>query len=141
MRSISTEIQIDAPPEQVWTVFSDFAAYGEWNPFIREAAGTLAVGERLNLKLYPVSGRPMTFTPRVLVAEPGRAVIWKGIVLVPGLFDGTHKFTLESRDGGTRFVQAEDFGGLLTPFLGSTITGTIKSFELLNAALKKRVEQ
>ncbi|WP_330185261.1 SRPBCC domain-containing protein [Nocardia sp. NBC_01503] len=141
MRSISTGIQIDAPPDQVWKVFSDFAAYGEWNPFIREARGTLAVGSRLNLRLYPVSGRPMTFKPVVLVAEPERAVTWKGIVLVPGLFDGTHKFTMRARDGGTYFTQAEDFSGLLTPFLGSTISGTVQSFELLNAALKKRVEQ
>lgn len=141
MKSISADIHIDATPAAVWAVFSDFASYGEWNPFIREAKGTLAVGAHLNLKLYPVTGRPMTFKPKVLVADPVKAVTWKGIVLIPGLFDGTHKFTLEPRDGGTHFTQSEDFTGLLTPFLGSTITSTVASFELLNEALKKRVER
>ncbi|MFB7722691.1 MULTISPECIES: SRPBCC family protein [unclassified Nocardia] len=141
MKSISTDIQIDATPEQVWAVFSDFESYSEWNPFIREAKGTLAVGERLEMRMYPVTGRPMGFKPRVLVAEHAKAVTWKGIVVVPGLFDGTHKFTMEARDGGTRFVQAEEFGGVLAPFMSGTIASTIESFELSNEALKKRVER
>ena len=37
----------------------------------------------------------MTFKPRVLNAEPERELRWLGHLLVPGLFDGEHSFTIE----------------------------------------------
>jgi uncharacterized protein YndB with AHSA1/START domain len=41
MRELSTEIEIDAPPADVWRVLSDSEAYPEWNPFIRKLEGDL----------------------------------------------------------------------------------------------------
>jgi hypothetical protein len=52
-------------------VLSDLPAYPGWNPFIREARGELAAGERLDLKMQPEGGRAMRFRPTVLGAEPG----------------------------------------------------------------------
>jgi hypothetical protein len=31
MRELSTEIEINALPEQVWAVLCDFESYSEWN--------------------------------------------------------------------------------------------------------------
>src|SRR5208337_3854746 len=39
MKEIHTEIEINAPAEKVWKVLTDFAAYPEWNPFVRCGAG------------------------------------------------------------------------------------------------------
>jgi uncharacterized protein YndB with AHSA1/START domain len=33
VRELRSEIEIDAPPERVWAVVTEFAAYPEWNPF------------------------------------------------------------------------------------------------------------
>jgi Polyketide cyclase / dehydrase and lipid transport len=39
MKEIHTEIEINAPGESVWRALTDFAAYPEWNPFIRRVEG------------------------------------------------------------------------------------------------------
>ncbi|AYF72810.1 SRPBCC domain-containing protein [Nocardia yunnanensis] len=141
MKSISASIHIQATPDQVWDVLVDLRDYPEWNPFIREASGQIAVGNTLHLRMFPVGGgRPTGFTPTVLAARPGAEVRWLGRFLLPGIFDGEHSFTLSATDGGTDVVQAEKFSGLLVPFLGSTLEKTRESFVALNEALKKRVE-
>ncbi|MGN9837827.1 SRPBCC family protein [Nonomuraea sp. H19] len=141
MRAISSAIDINASPEKVWAVLVDFASYPEWNPFMREASGEAVVGGRLVLRMFPENGRPVTFKPEVLAAEPGKRLKWVGHLIVPGLFDGTHEFTLTATpEGGTHLVQSESFKGLLVPFLGKLIEGTTRNFENLNEALKKRVE-
>ena len=86
----------------------------------------------------------MTFKPTVLIVEPSRDLRWIGRLLLPGLFDREHSFTIEPLEGErVRFVQAEKFSGLLV-FLG-TILGVFKNtqtgFEEMNQALKQRSEQ
>ncbi|GAA3532550.1 SRPBCC domain-containing protein [Nonomuraea rosea] len=140
MREISTSIDIQASPEQVWAILVDFDGYSSWNPFIREGAGEAVVGGRLTLRMFPESGKPMVFKPEVLAAEPGKVLRWVGHLIVPGLFDGTHQFLLTPTPTGTHLVQSESFKGLLVPFLGKMLEGTARNFERLNEALKKRAE-
>ncbi|WP_424216497.1 SRPBCC family protein (plasmid) [Streptomyces sp. BI20] len=140
MRAIATEILLPASPEEVWEVLVDLDSYAEWNPFIREASGTVAVGERLRLRMFPENGRPTSFTPKVLVAEPGVELRWVGNLIVPGVFDGTHHFRLHATgDGGTRLEHGEEFRGLLVPFVGGLLDGTRRNFEAMNQALALRV--
>jgi hypothetical protein len=140
MRSISATVDIAATPERVWSVLADLAAYPEWNPFIRSASGELAKGARLTLRLVPPGGRAMTFRPTVLAAQPGELLRWIGRLIAPGIFDGTHQFTLEDLGGRTRLTQSETFRGLLVPFTGATMTRTEAGFDALNRALKDRAE-
>ena len=138
---LHTSIDIDAPPERVWEVLTDFHHYPEWNGFLRWIRGRPALGE--NLTMYIASGRQrMRFKTRVLAAEPGRELRWIGHFLVPGLFDGDHKFMMEPLgDGGTRFTQDEEFHGILIPLLARTLrTDAKRSFEQMNEALKARAE-
>jgi hypothetical protein len=140
VRTIETEIDVGAPPDDVWAVLTDFAAYPEWNPFLVEAAGRVEVGQRLSVTLAPPGRKPMTMKPRVQVVEPGRQFAWLGHLFVPGLFDGRHEFLLEAREGGgTRFVQREEFGGVLVRLLGSKLFDqTRQGFEAMNQALAER---
>jgi uncharacterized protein YndB with AHSA1/START domain len=32
MRELGTEVEIAAPPERIWEILTDFAAYPDWNP-------------------------------------------------------------------------------------------------------------
>lgn len=140
MREISTHVEIDASPQRVWETLTDFPRYAQWNPFIREAAGEARIGTTLALRMFPAKGRPISFKPRVLAAQEGAELRWLGRFLLPGLFDGEHRFVLSPHNGGTRLEQSEKFTGLLVPVLGSLIDGTVENFQRLNDALKERAE-
>lgn len=137
---IATAVEIDAPPAQVWGVLVDLAAYREWNPFIVEASGKVAVGEELTLSMALPGREPMTIQPRLLVVEPKRELRWKGKLLLPGLFDGEHVFVLTQLENDrTRLDHWERFGGLLLPIARPMVyEGTVQSFHALNAALAQR---
>jgi hypothetical protein len=124
----------------VWEVLVDLSAYPQWNPFIVEAAGKVAVGETLSLRMALPGRDPMTIEPTLLVVEPGRELRWKGRLLLPGLFDGEHSFVLTPLENGrTRLDHSERFAGLLLPIAKSMIhEATVASFRALDAALAGR---
>ena len=141
-KQLRTQITIDATPERVWQVLTDFDAYPQWNPFMTQVSGTPARGERLTIHMQPEGGRAMTFRPTVREAVPQRRLRWLGRLLVPGIFDGEHSFTIEPQDdGGVRLVQQEDFRGVLVPLLAKSLDRrTLPAFERMNQALKQRAE-
>lgn len=142
-RKIETEIEMEASPEAVWQTLTNFAAWPEWNPFIISLRGEPEIGNRLEVEIQPPGGRRMRFRPIVLVWEPGRALIWKGRVFLPGLFDGEHRFEVEKAgENRTRFVHTEKFEGLLVPLLWNSMEAPTRAgFKAMNHALKERVEK
>lgn len=141
MTEIFTEITVDAPPETVWSVLTEFERYGEWNPALA-VEGRPAEGERLTVSPGPEAPEGPTFRPRVLTVDPGREFVWMGHLFVPGLFDGRHSFRIEDLgDGRSRVVQSERFGGVLRwPILRRYGADTEANFHAMNAALKTRAE-
>jgi hypothetical protein len=142
-KQLRSEIDIHATPERVWQVLTDLPAYPRWNPFITSAKGEVRQGGRLTLRMQPAGGRAMTFRPTVLEATQGRRLRWLGHLLVSGLFDGEHSFTIRPLgDGQVRLVQQEDFRGLLVPLLARSLDRrTLPGFERMNQALKRRAER
>ena len=122
MKELRTEIEIQASAERVWQLLTDFASFPQWNPFIRKASGNIRVGERLEVRLQPSGASAMTFRPTVLKVEPNREFRWLGHLLISGLFDGEHIFTIEPLgESRVRFTQREFFKGLLVPLLAARI--------------------
>jgi len=144
MKQISSEVQINASPERVWHLLTNFPAFPAWNPFMPRAEGELKPGARLKVYLKPPKGMSMTFKPRVLKVEPNCEFRWLGHFIMPGLFDGEHIFSLEPIDRNqTRFVQRELFRGLLVPFFSAIglLRNTSSGFEAMNQALKSQAER
>ena len=141
-RLLYTEIIINASPDSVWKILTDFKTYKSWNPFITSLEGNPAVGERIQVFLQPPGAKGMGFTPKVLVYEKNHEFRWIGQFIVPRLFDGEHGFRLiDNGNGTTTFQQFERFRGLLIPFLKKMLnTNTRQGFEDMNKALKQRVE-
>ena len=96
VREIRSEIEIEASAETVWGVLTDFAAFPEWNPFMRSAAGELTQGEQIAVTMQPPGHRPSTFRPRLLSVDAGRSFRWRGHLVVPGIFDGEHVHEVEA---------------------------------------------
>jgi hypothetical protein len=142
MKTLHTQIDIDAPAERVWDTLTNIADYSIWNSFMPRLAGTLAPGERLEVRLEPPGGAAMTFRPTVLAVEPERELRWLGHLLVQGLFDGEHQFEIHSLGPGrVRFVQQERFTGVLVPFFARNLDAhTLPGFNAMNTALKARAE-
>lgn len=143
MKELRTEIEIQASDKQVWQLLTDFASFPEWNPLIRRANGEARAGAQLEVHIQPPGARGMTFRPAVLKAEPNRELRWLGRLILPGLFDGEHIFTIEPLgENHVRFVQREVFTGLLVPLFARGLdTDTRRGFEAMNRALKARAEQ
>jgi hypothetical protein len=141
MRDISTSIDIAAPPETVWTVLTDFDQYPAWNPFMR-VVGRPNEGARLVVDLTPPGKREFQFRPTLTRVDRPRELRWLGHLLVPGLYDGEHRFELEATaDGGTRLTHAESFGGVLAGVVNRFVgSATEQGFHEMNAALKTRAE-
>jgi hypothetical protein len=144
MKDLRTEIEFDGIPEEVWAVLADLPAYPEWNPFIERIDGALRVGGKLDVRLQPVGERGITMHPSVLAVEPGRELRWIGHLMIPGIFDGEHRFRIEEAGAGrVRFIQGERFGGILLPLLWKKLRdgGTAKGFRAMNEALAHRVAE
>jgi hypothetical protein len=133
---ITSVIDIDASPQEIWEVLTDFAAYGEWSNF-SAAEGTAHVGNRLTMRMPG-----MTFRPTVTVATPGRELRWEGTLGARQIFHGRHSFTLSPNpDGTTRLTNHEVFSGVLvtlTRFLLPTPKND--GYAAFNKGLKQRVE-
>ena len=138
--TLAASIQIQATPQQVWAVLADTADYPAWNPFIVTSRGPLRVGATLTNVMHDASGNT-TFTPTVLVVQPGRELRWIGRVGPGGIFDGEHTFTItQIRPGVVLFTQREDFTGVAVPFYEHWLhAGTLPMFTAMNNALAHRV--
>ena len=143
MKELHTEIEIQASKERVWRLLTDFAAFPQWNPFIRRVEGEAKVGSKLEAYIQPSGASGMTFKPTVLTVEPYKELRWLGRLLVPGLFDGEHIFTINVlRENRVRFTQQENFTGILVPlFARSLDTDALRGFKEMNQALKLRAEE
>ena len=142
MKQIETEILIDAKPEKVWQVLTDFENHPTWNPFIKSISGEQEVGKKLTIKMQPPDGKGMTFNPTVLSFTKNEEFRWIGKLIFKGIFDGEHYFKLtDNGKNQTKFVHGEKFSGILIPLMTKILENTKDGFELMNEALKTECEK
>lgn len=143
VKEVFSEIEIQAPAGRVWQVLTDFARYPEWNPFIHRISGQPKEGIRLKVYIKPPGAKGRTFHPKILKAKPNCELRWLGRLLIPGLFDGDHFFSIQHLGHNrVRFVQREIFSGFLVSFLAHGLDTKIRlGFGQMNQALKLRAEK
>jgi len=138
---IRSELEIAAPAAEVWGILTDFPRYQEWNPFITEIKSEGVVGGPVELLLSLPEGRDHRLKSTLLRIEENFELRWRAHLLLPGLFDGEHFLrVIELDPRRTRFVQGENFSGVLLRFSGRTLTQVARGFDYMNEALKRRAE-
>lgn len=142
MKTISSEIKINATASEVWSLLSNFTEYPQWNPFIISIKGKMVVNNRIEVKVKPVGSSEMIFKPTILTYIENEEITWEGRLFIKGLFDGKHTLKLiDNHNGTTTFIQSEQFRGLLVPFFTNMIENkTLKGFYLMNQKLKELSE-
>lgn len=142
-KEIKTQIIIQATPQRVWEVLTQFEQYAGWNPFIKSIQGKVQTGEKIIVRLEPPGAKGMTFKPKVLAFERNKEFKWIGHLFFPGLFDGEHRFELiDNGNGTTTFIQAEKFKGILVRMLSKMLDGsTLNGFKAMNEQLKLEAEK
>jgi hypothetical protein len=146
MPFIHTTVNINAPPSVVRKIFFDFPSYSEWNPFITSlqcSEPSASPGSRL--KVGTVAGK---FESTILGNKPD-TFNWVGMLGAEWIFRGRHQFNFEplgdigenGETKGCKFIQDEEFSGILAPLLMLIIgTKTEKGFKEMNSALKVKAE-
>jgi hypothetical protein len=140
---LRTEIVINATPDKIWAILTDFKNYPNWNPFVTLLTGEVKVGNKINVRLEPPEASVNKFSPTVTALETNKIFSWLGVFLFRGIFDGEHKFELtDNKNGTTTLVQSENFIGLLVPLFKKTLdNNTRRGYEAMNNKLKELAEQ
>jgi hypothetical protein len=124
----SAEIEILAPPESVFAVISDIAAWPRWNPDVRAAAieGPFDRGSRFQWK-----AGPSTISSTLEHVEPPRRIVWTGKSL--GI-RAIHVYELIPRGERTLVVTKESWDGVFVQLLRKGLGRTLQ--KLLEAGLR-----
>src|ERR1041384_8235953 len=99
-RTMEAKIEIKASGSLVWRALTELEAYPEWNPYFVKAHGEVRPDTKLKLTMRPEGKDPIDFEPRVLEVDEGHRLVWRGRLIMPGVFDGTHCMVIESVPGG-----------------------------------------
>ena len=146
MRAIEAITDIEAEPQRVWDVLTDFPAYPEWTAYIQELAGDPRPGTTVKVVLGPPGRKPYVVHAPVLEATPGVRLAWAAVIpgaawLPHAIYTGVHEFVLAPLPGGaTRLTHREHFSGLLARLTKEGPAGGDEGFAAFNRALKRRVE-
>lgn len=139
MTHFQTTIEIQAPPDRVWTALSDIEHWSEWTPTIISIRqldpGPIAVGTRAIVR------QPKLLPARWQVAEvlEGRSFTW--ITLGPGIHV-TGRHSVEGVANRSQVTLSLDFSGPLGPFFARLTRSLNERYLDLEArGLKKHAEE
>jgi len=141
-RTLHTQITIDAPPEAVWAVLTDWERLPEWSGSLQGMTGDISDGGSVTVDFVSPSNGKLLVMEHTLTYVEGQSFSWSDPFLA-GIYD-QHEYRLEPLpDGRTLFIQSDAVRGrALARLLGGTITGLLfDAYQEFNLALKARVEE
>lgn len=137
--SITSQIQINAPPEKIWEVLINLAAYRDWNSKLRviEAPESIARGSRAKLCAAPETEFERIFDVEITAIEIPYLLEWQGGEA--DTFIGMHRFELHrATSEKTIFKNSEIFSGAMaSAILDVSRISLEEEFQAFNEAIRR----
>ncbi len=138
---VVAEIEIDASPEEIWSVLFDYDGLEEWSNGFLGTDKPMKLGEVSTAYFRnPLTKGKMGFTHEVIVYEPNRAFGWSGEIGT-GRHDHHVYEIIAGENGKSLFRQTDGlYGKPSSVFSRMMEHGIHSSYDSFNKALKARVE-
>ena len=144
LQEIESEIEISAPPSEVWSIITDINNWKEWSPIIEDSSGTASVGAELRITMIgkEEGEEGPKYNPIITELDQPNYLRWRAHMLAGFIFTNYKIFELEETSSGTRLTHTESFKGLLAPiFCGQMEKGVPPMLNSMNKSLKVLAEQ
>lgn len=141
MASVYTDIVIEASPEEVWQVLTDFEAMPSWSTTFQGLEGDITDGGQINA-LFPSPQGMLIAYPHALDLEEGLHFGWSDeIITLPGIVDN-HYYTIEPCGDETLFIQTDEFSGNNENLTAAALANAVLAgYQTFNRELKQEVER
>lgn len=134
---ISVRCGIRASAGRIWSFLTNAAAFPRWNSTVTSLEGTIALGQKLALKV-PLDAK-RTFRPTVTRLDENALMEWSD-GMAP-MFKGVRRFHLTPQaDGSTEFEMHEVFSGIMLPMIKGSFPDFRPAFETYAEDLKRAAE-
>ncbi len=142
MFTIDRTLDIDAPAAVVWAVLTDFANYGQWNPFVPEACCDLRPGGAIEMQVK-LGAKPQFQREWIVSVEPGRSFRYSMKPVPLGALRSLRVQTVEVIDDNhCRYTSHFEIAGWLQALVAAALGGAMRrGFEGMALGLKARAEQ
>jgi hypothetical protein len=140
---IDALLDIEASAETVWEVITDFARYGEWNPFIRGCSSTLKPGDPIDLQVQLMGPKPQPQREWILTHTPGREFSYRMKPAPLGALRSRRSHQLSALGPGRcRYDSHFELAGWMQPAVGALLGARLRhGFAGMNQGVKSRAEQ
>ena len=144
--TVFTEVEINATPEQVWAVLTDWEKLPRWSSSLQGISPEgLSKGEVSKAFFKnPITGKNVEFEHEITEYEEGKKFGWSGIVM--GSIKDHHIYSLEDTGRGTTLFRQEDgfhsehsSHSRFMNFISKH--GMADNYKKFNQELKERVEE
>lgn len=138
MKRVEIKIKIAASPDRIWSILTDAAALQNGETGILKIFGQIAPSEKF--KLWSEVSPERGFALRVERYEAPRFMTWVGGMPL-GLFTGKRTFSLQQMRAETELHIHEEFTGLLSGLIWTSMPDLNPSFVKLGEGIKKLAEE
>ena len=116
--------EIAAPKELVWQVITDFATYGEWNPFVTACDAELRAGAPISMTLCCKNVRDQVeFVSQVI---PGELFEYRMKPVGPLLHSYRQHEVIALDDGNTRYRSTFELNGWISGLVGLSLGSALQ---------------
>lgn len=144
MQTITTEIDISAPPAKVWSIITDIDKWHEWSPTINASEGMASVDSTLTITMMSKEeGKDgPKYNPKIIQMDEPKYFHWRAHMMAGFVFTNDKIIELTETDSGTKVTHTETFKGLMAALMkGQMEKGVPPMLNMMNDALKKQAEQ